>query len=99
MFNFFNLFGSKENEVNDKINEIKNKFLEKFDEKKRYFKINLKKLKEETKDEFCEILSLAFSDLSKIELQDWEEAKKEYHKEKIYCYQMKVRMKKQKKKK
>ena len=34
MFNFFKIFGSKEKEVNDKIDGIKNTFLEKFDEKK-----------------------------------------------------------------
>ena len=82
MFNFFKIFGSKEKEVNDKIDGIKKSFFEKFDEKRRTFKLKLKELKEKIKDEFHEILSLAFSDLSKIELQDWEESKKEYYKAK-----------------
>ncbi len=82
MFNIFNIFGSKEKEVNDKIDGIKNTFFEKFEEKRRIFKLKLKELKEKIKDEFHEILSLAYSDLSKIELQDWEEAKKEYYKTK-----------------
>ena len=82
MFNFFNFFGSKEKEVNDKIDGIENSFFEKFDEKRRTFKLKLKELKEKIKDEFHEILSLAFSDLSKIEQKDWEESKKEYYKAK-----------------
>ena len=82
MFNFFKIFGSKEKEVNDKIDGIKESFFEKFKEKKRIFILKLYELKEKIKDEFYEILSLAFSDLSKIELQDWEEAKKEYYKAK-----------------
>ena len=82
MFNIFNIFGSKEKEVNDKIDGIKKSFFEKFDEKKRIFRLKLYELKEKIKDEFYEILSLDFSDLSKIELQDWEESKKEYYKAK-----------------
>ena len=82
MFNFFKIFGSKEKEVNDKIDGIKKSFFEKFDEKKRIFRLKLYELKDKIKDEFYEILSLAFSDLSKIELQDWEESKKEYYKAK-----------------
>ncbi len=82
MFNFFKIFRSKEKEVNDKIDGIKKSFFEKFKEKKRIFILKLYELKEKIKDEFYEILSLAFSDLSKIELQDWEESKKEYYKAK-----------------
>ena len=101
MFNIFNIFGSKEKEVNDKIDGIENSFLEKFDEKRRTFKLKLKELKEKIKDEFHEILSLAFSDLSKIELQDWEESKKEYYKAKnlLLQYESKKEEKKEEKKK
>ena len=101
IFNVFNIFGSKEKEVNDKIDVIKNSFFEKFDEKRRTFKLKLYELKEKIKNEFYEILSLAFSDLSKIELQDWEEAKKEYYKTKnlLLQYESKKEEKKEEKKK
>jgi hypothetical protein len=79
---FIKIFGSKDKEVNDKIDGIKNSFFEKFDEKKRIFRLKLYELKDKIKDEFYEILSLAFSDLSKIELEDWKESKKEYYKAK-----------------
>ena len=101
IFNVFNIFGSKEKEVNDKIDGIKNSFFEKFNEKKRIFRLKLYELKDKIKDEFYEILSLAFSDLSKIELQDWEEAKKEYYKTKnlLLQYESKKEEKKEEKKK
>ena len=101
IFNIFNMFGSKEKEVNDKIDAIKNSFFEKFDEKRRTFKLKLLEQKEKIKDEFHEILSLAFSDLIKIELQDWEKAKKEYYKIKklLLQYESKKEEKKEEKKK
>lgn len=71
-------FNTYDKILNDKLNDIKHKFIEEATKGRiKYFRLYSDLIKE-IKEKFEEILSIIYADLSKIEQQKWIDLKKEY---------------------
>ena len=73
-----NIFSSKEQKIKNYLKQFKNKFIERFNQKKRNFIFKLYEEEGQIKNAYKIIIALAFTNLSEIEEKEWEQAKQQY---------------------
>ena len=73
-----NIFSSKEKKLKNYLEQFKNEFIERFNQKKRNFIIKLYEEEGQIKNPYKMIIALAFTNLSEIEEKEWEQAKQQY---------------------